>query len=103
MHLNRYPKSFKTAKGIKYAAALRYRPDQNYAPVIVASGRGIMAESIIQLAQEAGVPNHVEPELAKILAQLEPGTPIPKETYRLVAEILAFIWSVDRQLDETKV
>ncbi len=101
--MNRYPKLFKATKGIKYAAALRYRPEQDYAPVIVASGCGIIAESILQLAREAGVPNHIEPDLAKILAQLEPGTPIPKETYRLVAEILTFIWSVDRQLNDTEV
>lgn len=81
----------------KYAAALRYRPGQDIAPTVVASGKGKIAETILKLAEEAGVPNHVEPGLAKILASLEPGTPIPEETYQLVASILAFIWRLDKQ------
>jgi flagellar biosynthesis protein len=80
----------------KYAAALRYRPGLDQAPIVVASGKGKIAETILRLANEAGVPNHTEPALAKILAKLEPGTPIPEETYQLVASILAFIWRLDR-------
>jgi flagellar biosynthesis protein len=80
----------------KYAAALRYRPGQDQAPVVIASGKGKIAETILKLAEEAGVPNHIEPGLAKILAGLEPGTPIPEETYQLVASILAFIWRLDK-------
>lgn len=80
----------------KYAAALRYRPGMDQAPVVVASGKGKIAETILRLAKEAGVPEHTEPGLAKILAKLEPGTPIPEETYQLVAGILAFIWRLDR-------
>ncbi len=80
----------------KYAAALRYRPGIDQAPIVVASGKGQIAETILRLATEAGVPNHTEPALAKILAKLEPGTPIPEETYQLVATILAFIWRLDR-------
>lgn len=81
----------------KYAAALRYRPGVDPAPIVVASGKGKIAETILSLAEEAGVPNHTEPALAKLLAQLEPGTPIPEETYQLVATILAFIWRMDRK------
>lgn len=80
----------------KYAAALRYQPGLDQAPIVVASGKGKIAETILRLANEAGVPNHIEPALAKILAKLEPGTPIPEETYQLVASILAFIWRLDR-------
>jgi flagellar biosynthesis protein len=81
----------------KYAAALRYRPGQDPTPVVVASGKGQIAETILKLAEDAGVPNHIEPGLAKILASLDPGTPIPEETYQLVASILAFIWRMDKQ------
>lgn len=80
----------------KYAAALRYRPGIDHAPIVTASGKGEIAETILRLAAEAGVPNHTEPALAKILAKLEPGTPIPEETYQLVATILAFIWRMDQ-------
>ena len=83
-------------KAIKYAAAIRYRAGVDETPVVVAAGRGKIAEIIMKLAEEAGIPNHVEPALAKILAKLEPGTPIPEETYQLVAQILAFIWRLDQ-------
>lgn len=84
-------------KGLKFAAALRYRPGIDQAPIVVASGKGRIAETILDLAREAGVPNHTEPALAKILAELKPGTPIPEETYQLVATILAFIWRIDKK------
>ncbi len=87
-------------KPVRYAAALRYRPGRDTAPVVVASGQGDIAERIVKLADEAGVPTHPDPELARILAALVPGTPIPEETYRLVATILAFIWSVDRRMGQ---
>lgn len=80
----------------KYAAAVRYRPGVDRAPVVVAAGRGEIAEIIMKLAGEAGIPSHPEPALAQILSLLEPGTPIPEETYQLVASILVFIWSLDR-------
>jgi Uncharacterized homolog of the cytoplasmic domain of flagellar protein FhlB len=80
----------------KYAAALRYRPGVDQAPVVLAAGQGQIAEMIMKLADEAGVPSHVEPTLAEILAKLEPGTPIPEETFQLVAQILAFIWRLDK-------
>jgi flagellar biosynthesis protein len=80
----------------KYAAAIRYRPGIDEAPLILAAGQGQIADMIMKLADEAGIPNHVEPVLAKILAKLEPGTPIPEETYQLVAQILAFIWRLDK-------
>ncbi len=86
----------------KYAAALRYRPGKDQAPVVIASGKGRIAEMILKLAGEAGIPSHVEPGLAKILANLEPGTPIPEETYQIVASILAFIWRLDKKYNTTK-
>lgn len=84
----------------KYAAAIRYRPGVDESPVVVASGRGKIAEAILKLAEEAGIPNQIEPGLAKILAQLEPGTEIPPETYQLVASILAFIWRLDKNYNK---
>ncbi len=89
-------KSGNKQRKTKYAAAIRYRPGTDNAPVVLAAGEGHVAATILKLAEEAGVPNHVEPDLAKILAKLEPGTPIPEETYQMVAQILAFIWRLDK-------
>lgn len=86
-----------TRKKLKYAAALRYRQGVDKAPVVVAAGQGEIAETILKMANEAGVPDYVEPALAEILAKIEPGSEIPESTYRLVAEILAFIWRLDQK------
>lgn len=78
------------------AASLAYRPESDAAPRVTASGRGSVAERIVQVAREAGVPVHEDPALAEVLSKLDPGEEIPPETYRAVAEVLAFLYRVDR-------
>lgn len=87
-------------KPTRFAAALRYKPDQDCAPIVVASGQGDIAETILKIAAAAGIPNYVEPGLAQVLSKIDPGTPIPRETYSLVAEIITFIWKLDREYQE---
>ena len=55
------------------AVALKYNPEKNGAPVIVASGMGYMAERITETALEAGVPVYEDDSLATLLTQLFPG------------------------------
>ncbi len=84
------------------AASLRYRPEREDAPRFTAAGRGRVAERILETARAAGVPVQEDPALAEILSSLEPGDEIPPDTYRAVAEILAFLYRVDRDLDRRK-
>ena len=77
------------------AAAIRYDGERDRAPRVTARGRGIIAEKIIALAQEYGIPLKSDPDLIQILSKLEVGTEIPVELYRAVAEILAFIYSIN--------
>ena len=49
------------------AVALRYREKEDYAPVVLAKGRGYLAEAILALARQAGVPVLEEPELLQLL------------------------------------
>ncbi len=79
------------------AASLAYRPDRDRAPRVTASGRGAVAERIVQVAREAGIPIREDPALAEILSRLDPGEEIPAETYQAVAEILAFLYRLDRE------
>lgn len=79
----------------KKAASLRYRPETDRAPRVTASGRGKVAERIVEVAREAGVPVRHDPALAEVLSHLDPGEEIPPETYRAVAEILAFLYRLD--------
>ncbi|GAB4263508.1 MAG: EscU/YscU/HrcU family type III secretion system export apparatus switch protein [Deferrisomatales bacterium] len=78
------------------AAALAYRADRDRAPRVTASGKGRLAERIVDLARAAGVPVREDAALAEVLSRLDPGEEIPPETYRVVAEILAFLYRLDR-------
>ena len=79
----------------KQAIALSYDPNDD-APKVVASGRGILAEKIIEKAQEFDVPIHKDDKLADTLSRLEIGEMIPPELYEVVAEILVFVDSMDK-------
>lgn len=80
---------------IKQAIALEYDPG-DVAPRVVASGRGILAEKIIEKAKESDVPVHRDDKLANTLSRLEIGDAIPPELYEVVAEILIFVDSMDK-------
>lgn len=73
------------------AAALRYVHGETPAPEVVATGEGHLAERIIALAREHGIPMHQSPDLVRLLTQVPPGTAIPAELYRAVAEVIAFL------------
>lgn len=79
----------------KQAIALAYNPDED-APKVLASGRGALAERIIEKAKEAEVPVHRDDKLADTLSRLEIGDMIPPELYEVVAEILIFVDAMDK-------
>jgi flagellar biosynthesis protein len=81
----------------KAAVALRYKPVEDVAPKVVAKGRGLIAERIIAIAEEYGIPIHEDPSLVEVLGKLDLGMEIPPELYRVVAEILAFVYRMDRR------
>ncbi len=85
----------KENRRLKTAIALEYDP-QDAAPKIVATGKGIVAEKIIEAAQEADVPVHEDSKLAATLSKLEIGEMIPPELYEVVAEILVFVDAMDK-------
>lgn len=77
------------------AVALSYDPNES-APIVIASGKGYLADKIIENAKEADVPVHKDPKLAETLAKIEIGDMIPPELYEVVAEILVFVDKMDR-------
>ncbi len=87
-------------KKIKKATALSYTPGQNRAPKVIASGRGIVAEKIIEKAREEKIPVVENSELEAELSELKLGSEIPVELYEVVAEILAFVSRVDEKAGE---
>ncbi len=82
------------------AAALRYRADEADAPRLVAKGWGELGERIIALAREHGVPVREDPDLLGLLSRLDLGREIPPELYGPIAEVLAFVYRVNRQARE---
>ena len=73
----------------KRAVALQYGPD-DAAPVVVASGMGYLAEKIVDVALENGVPVYEDDSLASILTQLNLGQEIPPELYQAIVEIYVY-------------
>ncbi|MDE6259531.1 MAG: EscU/YscU/HrcU family type III secretion system export apparatus switch protein [Oscillospiraceae bacterium] len=78
----------------KKAVALQYEAGNN-APVIVASGMGYMAEKIVEVAADSGVPIYEDNSLATILTQLKLGQEIPEELYRAIVEIYVYFLHFD--------
>ena len=79
----------------KQAIALEYDPDEA-ASRVIATGKGALAERIIERAKESDVPVHRDDKLAETLSRLEIGDMIPPELYEVVAEILVFVDSMDK-------
>lgn len=78
------------------AVAVKYQVGKDKAPKIVATGKGAVAEKILHLAEEYKVPFFEDPSLTDMLAKLDLNTEVPPELYTLVAEVLAFVYQLDR-------
>lgn len=74
----------------KKAVALKYDENRNAAPVIVASGMGYLAEKIVEVANDNGVPVYEDNSLATVLTQLNLGSEIPEELYQAIVDIYAY-------------
>ncbi len=81
----------------KTAVALRYDPGAGELPCVTARGRGLIAEQILRLAAEHGVPIRRDPDLAALLARLAPGSAVPAEAFAAVAAILAALYRLDAE------
>lgn len=82
------------------AVALLYAPGLHQAPKVVASGQGEIARTIIDRARAAGVPINSDPGLVELLAKVPLGDEIPVELYQAVAQLLAFVYRLDRSAAE---
>lgn len=80
----------------KLAIALKYEEEEN-APKVIAKGKGIVAEKIIEEATEVGIKTFEEKNLSKELYKIDIGNEIPEELYTSVAKILAFIYELDNK------
>jgi len=83
------------------AVALRYKQEDDSAPRVVGKGRGKLAEKIIALAEAHGVPLYENPDLVQVLSTLEVNQEIPPKLYQAVAEVLAFVYRMNKGYSAT--
>lgn len=78
------------------AVALGYDERRDRAPRLAAKGAGWTARRIVDVARRHGVPVEEDGDLAAVLSHLDPGEEVPPRLYRVVAEILAYVYRVAR-------
>ncbi|MBI5186321.1 MAG: EscU/YscU/HrcU family type III secretion system export apparatus switch protein [Nitrospinae bacterium] len=79
------------------AVTLKYDPEVAGAPRVTAKGSGLIARKIIELARKHNIPVKEDPDLMQILSRLELNQEIPSSVYRVVAEVLAFVYSLNQK------
>jgi flagellar biosynthesis protein len=84
---------------LRRAAALRYDKSASGAPKVVAAGAGLIADRIVEIAREQGVPVREDPALAEALARLELEQEIPSELFVAVAEVLVWAYGLEPKRD----
>jgi flagellar biosynthesis protein len=89
-------KEYEPKKYVK-ASALRYDPKKNGAPVLVAKGRGKLAEKIIEIARKENIPVTKSNALADMLDGLDIYEEIPPELYKAAANIFAFLYKLNEK------
>lgn len=80
------------------AVALKYEMEKDRAPRMVAKGKGEIAQKIIEVAREHDIPLYEDRELSQVLEALDLDTEIPTELFRAVAEVLAFIYRMNKKM-----
>ena len=88
-------KGYTSNQNKKSAIALEYAKHDK-APKVIASGKGYLADKIVEKADEEDIPVHKDPKLARSLENIEIGEYIPPELYKVVAEVLVFVDAMDK-------
>lgn len=89
------PTSDNAPKGMTKAVAIGYDRDNESAPQVLASGKGAIAEQILNVAFSQGIKVREDADLVEILSLIEVDSPIPVEAFAAVAEILAYVYQVN--------
>ncbi|MBF0550919.1 MAG: EscU/YscU/HrcU family type III secretion system export apparatus switch protein, partial [Deltaproteobacteria bacterium] len=77
--------------------ALRYDTAKDRSPTVTAKGRGTVAEKIIELAKKHKIPIKDDPDLVEVLSRLDIDREIPPELYHVIAEVFAFVYSINQK------
>lgn len=83
---------------VRKAAVLKYKHQIDRAPTLVAKGRGIVADRIVEMARKHRIPVESDPALVEVLSQLDIDQEIPPDLYRAVAQVLAYVYKMTKKL-----
>ncbi|HZH59465.1 MAG TPA: EscU/YscU/HrcU family type III secretion system export apparatus switch protein [Metabacillus sp.] len=83
---------------VKKAIALRYDHDKEQAPKVIAKGNGLLADEILEAAKHYEIHVYEDKALVELLSKLEIHQQIPEELYEAVAEIFAFVYSLEKEI-----
>jgi flagellar biosynthesis protein len=84
-------------KKVRKAVALRYDEEKEEAPRLVAKGKNEVAEQIIKLAKLHGIAVREDEDLVQLLSRLELNIEIPQELYQVMAEVLVWVFKMNKQ------
>lgn len=88
---------------VRFAVALRYNAREMDVPVVTAKGARLLAERIREIAIEHDVPIVQKPDLARMLYRtIDVGQPVPENLFVAVAEVLAFVFEIDRRAEKIR-
>ena len=79
------------------AVSLQYNQSGDRAPKVTAKGQGWLAEKIIARAQEQNIPIKKDKDLMELLEKIDVGQEIPEELYKIVAELLAWVYDLNKE------
>ncbi len=82
----------------KKAVALKYKMYEDKAPLVVAKGRGIIAEKIMEIAKENNIPIREDVDLVALLSKVDMMGEIPVELYQVVAEVLTYVYRINKKI-----
>ena len=79
------------------AVSLKYDSRVNKSPLVTAKGKGLIADKIIALAKKNNIPIKEDPDLVQLLSQVDLNREIPASLYKVVAELLSFVYKLNNQ------
>ena len=84
------------------AVSIQYNKDEKDAPKVTAKGQGWVAERIIAMAEKKNIPIKSDKDLMALLEKIDVGQEIPESLYKVVAELLAWVYSLNKEYSGSK-